>query len=182
MTLAPSPFVLAHLGLAPPGPALDFACGAGRHALAIARAGRRVEALDHDVERLRALAAVAARERLPVDVACVDLEIMPLPVGRYALIVNTLYLDRARVPALRAALAPGGVLLFETFTVEQAATGHPRNPAFLLGRGELLALAGDLRVLAYQEGPVERDGSVTYLAALAARRATPTVEAPARER
>jgi len=170
VTLSPSPFVLAHLGLAPPGPALDVASGAGRHALAIARTGRRVEALDRDVERLRELAAAAARERLPVAVACVDLETAPLPVGRYALVVNTLYLDRARVPALRAALAPGGVLLFETFTAGQAASGHPRNPAFLLKPGELRALAGDLTVLAYQEGPVERDGRVVHLASVAARR------------
>lgn len=170
MTLSPSPFVLAHLGLAPPGPALDVACGTGRHALAIARTGRHVDALDRDVERLRTLAAAAARERLPIAVACVDLETAPLPAGRYALIVDTLYLDRARVPALRAALAPGGVLLFETFTVAQAATGHPRNPAFLLAPGELRALADGLQVFAYQEGPVERDGRIVHLAALAARR------------
>jgi SAM-dependent methyltransferase len=162
--------VLTHLALAPPGPALDVACGTGRHALAIARIGRRVDALDRDPERLRALADLASHERLPVRVACVDLESAPLPLGHYALIVNTLYLDRPRVPALRSALAPNGLLLFETFTIEQAVSGHPRNPAFLLQPNELLHLVGDLHVLAYQEGPVERGGTIVHLAAVAARR------------
>lgn len=172
--LVPSPFVLDHLGLAPPGPALDVACGAGRHALAIARAtGRAVEAVDRDVERCVRLAARARAEGLPIRVVCGDLERMPLPVARYALVVNTLYLDRGLVPALTRALRPGGLLLFETFVVEQLATGHPRNPAYVLGPNELLRLAAGLRVLAYREGPVQRDGRQVHLASLAARAAGP---------
>jgi SAM-dependent methyltransferase len=172
VTLAASPFVLAHLALAPSGPALDVACGTGRHALAIARTGRVVHAFDRDVARLHVLARAAEAQRLPVRVACVDLETMPLPAGRYALIVNTLYLDRLRMPMLCAALAPGGLLLVETFTVAQAATGHPRNPAFLLEPNELRRLVGNLQVLAYEEGAVERDGTTVHLAAVAARQAT----------
>jgi SAM-dependent methyltransferase len=168
-SLAPSPFVLAHLADAPPGAALDVACGGGRHALALARRGRRVEAFDRDESRCRALAAVARGERLPVDVVCADLEQFPLPPRRYAVIVNTLYLDRALVPSLLRALRPRGVLLFETFTAEQLATGHPRNPAFVLAPGEVLRLAAGLEVIAHVEGPVTRDGRTVHLASLAAR-------------
>jgi len=167
--VTPSPFVVAHLGLAPPGPALDVACGTGRHALAIARRGRRVEAIDRTLESCRELAARSQAERLPVDLVCADLDRLPLPVARYALVVNTLYLDRALFPALVRALLPGGLLLFETFTTAQLARGHPRNPAFALAPGELRRLAHGLEVLAYREGPVERDGRTVDLASLAAR-------------
>ena len=166
---APSPFVLAHLPLAPPGPALDVACGTGRHALAVARRGRPVEAIDRSWPDCAALAACARDEALPVRVVCADLERQPLPVARYAVVVDTLYLDRALVPALLRALAPRGLLLFETFAAAQLATGHPRNPAFVLEPGELLRLTPGLEVLRYREGPVERDGGLVHLASLAAR-------------
>jgi SAM-dependent methyltransferase len=167
--LAPSPWVADHLSLAPDGPALDVACGAGRHARLMARTGRSVDAVDRDVSRCLELGRSAARDRLPLRVICADLEGFPLPRRRYAVIVNTLYLDRRLVPHLVDALLPAGLLLFETFVIEQLATGHPRNPAFVLGPNELLHLVPGLRVLAYREGPVARDGATVHLASLAAR-------------
>jgi SAM-dependent methyltransferase len=168
---APSPFVVEHLHLAPPGPALDVACGAGRHALVVARTGRIVDAIDRSWHRCAEVARRAVAEGLPVRTVCADLEHLPVPVGRYAVIVNTLYLERALVPRLVRALAPGGLLLFETFTAEQLASGHPRNAAFVLGPRELLHLTAGLHVLAYREGPVDRDGTTVHLASLAARAA-----------
>jgi protein-L-isoaspartate O-methyltransferase len=168
--VSPSPFVLEHLALAPPGPALDVACGSGRHALALARAGRVVDAVDRDPARCAALARQARADGLAVRVVCADLTDWSPPHGRYAIVVNTLYLERALVPRLVAGLAPGGLLLFETFTAAQLATGHPRNPDFVLHPGELARLAIGLEVLAHREGAVERDGATVHLAALAARR------------
>jgi SAM-dependent methyltransferase len=165
----PSPFVVAHAPLAPPGLALDVACGGGRHALALARTGRTVEAIDRDPSACAALAVLARNERLPVRVVCADLERLPLRPARYALVVDTLYLDRALAPQLRRALVPGGLLLFETFTAAQLRTGHPRNPAFVLARDELRGLFAGLEVIAYREGETTRDGRVVHLAALAAR-------------
>ena len=165
---APSPFVLAHLADAPPGRAFDVACGTGRHAIALARRGWLVETADASWERCRDVLARARAESLPLDVFCADLERSPLPRRRYAVVVNTLYLDRALFPRLVDALVPGGLLLFETFTVAQLASGHPRNPAFVLQPGELLDLAAGMRVLAHREGPVERDGRTVHLASLAA--------------
>jgi SAM-dependent methyltransferase len=164
-----SPFLLEHLALAPAGPALDVACGRGRHTLAIARTGRVVEAVDNSVEHCAEVARWAVRERLAVRVVCADLTHFPLARRRYALVVNTLYLDRTLVPALLQSLLPGGLLIFETFVVEQLALGHPRSPEFVLGANELLRLAPGLRVLAYREGPVQRGGRTVHLASLAAR-------------
>ena len=165
----PSPVVLDHLALAPAGIALDVACGAGRHALAIARTGRTVEAIDRDASACARLADRARAEELPIRIVCADLERLAPAAARYALVVNTLYLDRLLVPALCRALRPGGVLLFETFTVEQLASGHPRNPAFVLGPRELLDLIEGLEVIDHREGPVVRDGRTLHLASLAAR-------------
>jgi SAM-dependent methyltransferase len=165
---APSPFVVEHLPLAPAGRAFDVACGAGRHALALGRLGRVVEAVDSSYARCRDLRAAALAEGLRVHVVCADLERWPLCRRRYAVIVNTLYLDRALVPGLIEALVPGGLLLFETFTAAQLASGHPRNPAFVLQPGELLRLASGMRIVAHREGPVERDGRTVHLASLAA--------------
>jgi SAM-dependent methyltransferase len=167
--MPPSLLVTDHLSLAPAGPALDVACGTGRHALWIARTGRTVDAIDRDVARCLALGSAAVRQRLPLRVVCADLERFPLPRRRYAVVVNTLYLDRRLVPQLIDALAPGGLLLFETFVIEQLATGHPRNPAFVLGPNELLELVAGLRVLNYREGPVDRDGTTVHLASVVAR-------------
>ncbi len=87
------------------------------------------------------------------------------PTGAYDLIVVFHYLHRPLFPALVRALAPGGLLLYETFTIDQAARGHPRNPAFLLDHGELPRLVAPLEILRQRDG--EFDGC--YVAAVAAR-------------
>ena len=76
------------------------------------------------------------------------------------------YLHRPLFPALRRALAPGGLLFYETFLLEQAERGHPKHPDFLLQPGELRQLVAPLEVLREFEG--EFAGS--WSAAIAARR------------
>jgi hypothetical protein len=62
------------------------------------------------------------------------------------------YLHRPLLPALVSAVAPGGVLIYETFAQGNERFGRPRNPDFLLRPGELLeAVAGRLRVVAYED-------------------------------
>ena len=166
----PAAWVTAHLALLKPGGrALDVASGRGRHALALAAAGLRAHALDRDAAALEALRAEAARRDLLVTCEVVDLEAEPPPdLGEagYDAIVVVHYLHRPLFPALIRALAPGGVLLYETFTIAQAAVGRPTNPAFLLRPGELPALVAPLRVLDAREGTF--DGRC--LSSVAARR------------
>jgi hypothetical protein len=58
--------------------------------------------------------------------------------------------------ALLASLRDDGMLIYETFAVGNELFGKPSNPAFLLGEGELLALAKGvgLRIVAFEEGHV----------------------------
>lgn len=165
----PSPWLLECADLLPPpGAALDVACGRGRHALLLAAAGFDVLALDRDPDALAELERAARGLALTLRAECCDLEAPAVDLGarRYDLIVVVHYLHRPLVPALLRSLAPGGLLLYETFTTAQARRGRPTNPAFLLRPGELRALVAPLRVVREREG--ELDGrDVAAVAAFA---------------
>jgi SAM-dependent methyltransferase len=143
----------AHL-LPRAGDALDVASGHGRHALWLAKRGLTTVAVDRDADSVRALNEEAGRAALPVRADVVDLEDgqTHFEPAAYDVIVVVHYLYRPLFPALIAALRPGGVLVYETFTRAQAARGRPTNPAFLLESGELPRLVSPLEVLASREG------------------------------
>lgn len=136
---------------------LDVAAGRGRHALLLAGAGFSVTAIDRDAARMARLGEIAARLGWPLTTVVRDLETGEVDLGEsgYDLIVVTHYLHRPLFPALVRALAPDGVLVYETFTTAQAARGKPTNPAFLLEPGELPRLVQPLDVVRSREGEVE---------------------------
>jgi SAM-dependent methyltransferase len=150
----PSPWVRRFADAVPAGEVLDLACGSGRHARLFAQLGHPVLAVDRDPQ---ALAASAGRG---ITTLQADLEQeggrWPFEAGRFAGIVVTNYLHRPLMADLLDSLAPGGVLIYETFALGNEAFGKPANPAFLLRPGELLELAhqGALTVLAYEDGVV----------------------------
>jgi SAM-dependent methyltransferase len=130
---------------------LDLACGGGRHARLLAAHGHQVLAVDRDA------AALSRLQGLPgIVTAQLDLEgeHWPLAGQSFAGIVVTNYLWRPRLGDLLALLAPGGVLIYETFMIGNEAYGKPSNPEFLLQPGELrtLAAAAGLREIAFEEG------------------------------
>jgi SAM-dependent methyltransferase len=152
----PSSWLADNVDLLPHGGAvLDVACGRGRHALWLAREGFRVHAVDRDAKAVAFVRQSAEDAGLSVVVECVDLETYPPPSlgdAKYDAIVVINYLHRPLFPALKRALKPGGRLVYETFTVLQAARGKPTNPDFLLQPGELLALVPPLTVLRSRDG------------------------------
>jgi rhodanese-related sulfurtransferase len=167
----PSSWVVTNTSLVSPGArTLDVACGRGRHALLLASAGYMVRALDRDVARVERLGVLARRLRLPLDAAVVDLENGRPDLGseEWDLVLVFRFLHRPLFPALVRALRPGGVLLYETFTKEQARHGSPTKPEFLLDPGELPGLVAPLEVVRQREG--EYDGR--FLASVAARKPT----------
>jgi tellurite methyltransferase len=144
------------------------ACGFGRHALLLAAAGFPVTAVDRDEGRIASLRATSERLGIPLEAKVVDLEAGPTELGDgvYDLVLVFHYLHRPLFPALVRALAPGGLLIYETFTRAQAARGEPKNPAFLLEPGELAGLVAPLEVLRQREGEFEG----RMVAGVAARR------------
>jgi tellurite methyltransferase len=169
----------AHLG-----PVADLACGPGRHALAAAADGARVLALDRDAAALRSLAAAARARGLPVQGVRADLETprgIPVRPGSCGAILVFRFLFRPLAAAIEEALAPGGLLLYETFTIDQRnLRDHPRNPAFVLQPGELARLFPRLRLLEHWEGRTPGPHPEA-LARLAARRGD-AVATPASQR
>ena len=156
--LAPAAWLVAHRGLLPlSGMALDVACGRGRHALWLAQHGFETTAIDREPEVVAALDARARAEGLPLTAMAMDLEAGAAALGEaaYDVVVVVHYLHRPLFPALLAALRPGGVLVYETFTRAQAARGRPTNPAFLLESGELGRLVAGLEILDAREGDYE---------------------------
>lgn len=167
--LEAAPLVRELLPLLPTGPALDLACGRGRHTLLLAERGQAVTAVDWSVVALEILERSASakglefrRERLSgknwraaaQGIAAVrgNLQELTLPFGVFALILCVQYLDRTLMKGMERALRPGGMILFETYTTDQLAfEGGPRNPAYLLKPGELRESFPELEIIFYRE-------------------------------
>jgi SAM-dependent methyltransferase len=174
---APGDWIVRYAHLVPRGArVLDVAAGRGRHARFLASRGAQVLAVDRDAAALQEVASLPG-----VTTRVSDLEGGPWPLGdtRFDAIVVVHYLHRPLLAPLRGALAPGGVMLYETFAQGNEAFGRPRNPDFLLAPGELLAwahAAPALTVVAFEQGWVHRgdhDAVVQRLAAVAPGRPWP---------
>jgi SAM-dependent methyltransferase len=171
----PSPFFLEHVAAltqaARRGPILDLACGRGRHSLAAAEAGARVIGIDRNRESLADLQSLARSRGLRLECVRADVEDppeFPLKPGSCGAILVFRFLYRPLAPKIEAALAPGGLLLYETFTLAQLEFGAgPKNPAHLLASGELRNLFPALRVASFHEDIVgsERPNALAHLAA-----------------
>lgn len=153
--IPPSPWVERYSPLIPTGGrVLDLACGSGRHARLLVQRNYAVFAVDRSSEALASLKGVDG-----VETACLDLEgdDWPLTGLQFSGIVVTNYLWRPRLLDVLALLAPGGVLIYETFMVGNEAWGKPSNPDFLLRPGELreVAARAGLREIGFVEGYVE---------------------------
>jgi len=166
---SPVSWLVQHADLLPrEGDALDVACGRGRHAVWLAGHGLTTLGVDRDPDVVRDVNNVARERQLPLRAEVRDLESggNPFRGTTYDVIVVVHYLHRPLFPALIEALAPGGLLVYETFTREQAVRGKPTNPDFLLESGELLDLVRPLEVLISREG--DYDGRM--VASVIARR------------
>ena len=167
---APSDWIVRWTPLLPDGArVLDVACGHGRHAHWLAGAGHRVTAVDRDPALLAPLAGLAT-----TIAADLEADPWPLPGQAFDAVVVTNYLWRALFPALKAAVAPGGLLIYETFAQAHAALGRPRRPEFLLCPGELIevlrasepaAATGQIasetwQVIAFEEGRLPARGEI----------------------
>lgn len=147
----PSAWVARFAPMVPEGgTVLDVACGSGRHARMFRDRGHPVVVLDRDVVKVSDMAADAE-----VEIVARDLENgrpWPLAGRTFAGVVVVNYLHRPLLPALVRSVAPGGVLIYETFAVGNERFGKPSNPDYLLHREELLiAVRPELQVVAFED-------------------------------
>ena len=156
----------AHL-VRPGGRVLDLACGSGRHARFFAGLGSSVTACDRDEVSLGTLAGIPG-----ISIRQADLEDgspWPFEPGEFDAVIVCNYLHRPLFNPIADVLAPGGVLIYETFLSGNERYGKPSNPRFLLERDELLtAFARRLVVAGFEQGRVERAGNPALIQRLCA--------------
>ncbi len=146
--------------------------------------GHPVVGVDNAPQALQALDDLVATGRARTVLADIENAPWPLPEGgrprQFGAVVVTHYLWRPLLPVLLASLAPGGVLLYETFAHGNASVGKPSRPDFLLQPQELLQHCRALRVVAFEDGFCENPPRyLQRIAAVNAERLPPDPDAGA---
>ena len=152
----PAQFLVENIDLIPCGRALDVAMGTGRNAIYLAKMGFVVEGIDASREAVKEALVHAQESGVTIKTIIEDLEKIPyIDEEAYDLVICFNYLQRSLMPQMKNWVKPGGMLVYETFIVDQVRFGKPRNPDYLLKHNELLHTLRDFRVLRYREGIIE---------------------------
>jgi rhodanese-related sulfurtransferase len=172
--VGPSSFLVESFDLLPRGLALDLAMGEGRNAIYLATRGFDVDGVDASPRRVAIARAAARRLGAPIraNVGNVEDGTYIIPLETYDVILVFNYLHRPLFKDIRDGVLPGGVVVYQTFTAEQARHGRPQNPAHLLEPGELQATFADWEVLRYRElvGLARDGGRTRAIASIVARK------------
>ncbi len=151
--LEPAPWLLQNIGLLPKGQVLDIAMGNGRNAIYLAQMGFAVEGIDISPEAVNKSLESARRAGVTIKAQVADLEGgYCIAKDNYDVIMCFNYLQRSLAPQIRDGLRKGGMAVYETFIVDQAQLGKPKNPEYLLQHNELLDMFRAFRCLRYREG------------------------------
>lgn len=144
----------------PDGRALDLATGRGRVARVLADRGWTVDAIDISRARLADARGEGGERSSSIDWILADADSYCFPEAAYDLVTIRFFDARDRLPAIEAALAPGGAVVYE----HHLQSGPESANAYRFESTELLSACGDLTVRYYAE---DRDRSRVWLVALA---------------
>jgi tellurite methyltransferase len=159
----PHAFLREHLPLLPKGRVLELAMGEGHNAIFLAQQSFSVTGVDISdvaVARARHLSQAAG---VIIDAQRMDLRTATLPANTYDVVVCFYYLQRDLLPQIVNTLRIGGMVIYETYTVDQARYGPPTNPGHLLRPNEFLEAFGALRIRIYRDLVVEGPKAVASL-------------------
>ena len=135
----------------PAGTVLDLACGHGRHMRWFAEQGHAVTGVDRSPEAVQAVSPLG-------EAVLADIENGPWPlmqgeeVRQFDAVIVTNYLWRPLFERIGQSLAPGGILIYETFALGNETVGKPSRPDFLLQPAELLRAFADLNIIGFEQG------------------------------
>lgn len=133
------------------GDALDLACGMGANALFLATRGLHTWAWDVSDVAITRVRCTAKQRMVAVHAEVRDVVAAPPEPASFDVIVISRFLERNLAPKLVAALRPGGLLLYQTFTIVSVDDYGPHNAAYRLAPQELLQMFHQLRVIVYRE-------------------------------
>jgi SAM-dependent methyltransferase len=175
---APSPLVERTIGSLPEGRALNVATGTGRNAVFLAEQGYEVDAVDIADEALATARERASERSISVNWTRADLDGHSFPEGAYDVVTMSFYRAFERLPDVKEALAPDGVLLYEHHL--RSADPVDRGPStdrYRLRSKDLLHACLDLTVLQYEEKTrTDDDGRTAAIVSLVARNSTGGVQ------
>jgi SAM-dependent methyltransferase len=164
--LKPAQFLVESIHLLPKGRALDVAMGNGRNAIYLAKMGFDVEGIDISQGAVNRALKFAQESGCRLKAHVVDLEKdFYIKKNAYDVIICFNYLQRFLIPYIREGLKMGGVVVYETYIVDQAQFGRPRNPDYLLKHNELLNMFRGFRCLRYREGITEGPEAIASIIA-----------------
>jgi 2-polyprenyl-3-methyl-5-hydroxy-6-metoxy-1,4-benzoquinol methylase len=160
------PFLAENTGLLPRGRALDIAMGNGRNTIYLARMGFEAEGVDISAKAVEAALEHARSVGVKISARIADLEAENYIIQKntYDLIICFNYLYRPLIPRIKEGLKEGGIIVYETFTVDQMQFGRPSNPEFLLRHNELLEMFRGFRCLRYHEGITDKKAAAGIIA------------------
>ena len=163
----PHEFLAKNLDLFPKGKALVLAMGEGQDAVFLAENGFEVEACDVSPKAVQKAEELARQKGVAIKAFEADLERFKLGLEKYDLITCFYYLQRDLIPQIKAALKQDGMVVIETFTVENLRLGFPgpRRKEFLLKENELSAFFRDLKVIIYRESVIDGRKAVASIIA-----------------
>lgn len=136
-------------------PVIDLACGRGQNGIFLATKGIPVMLIDRSGAKLASARRAAKKIGVLIDTRQLDLEQSdsnPLPMASAGGIMVFRYLHRPLMPDIKNALIAGGILIYETYTRDQARYKRPKNPDYLLKSGELKHWFEGWEMLHYYEG------------------------------
>ena len=151
MNKKPNKWIECYSSLIPSGKGvLDLACGSGRHTGMLLHKGYQVTAVDIDIDLIK-----QNFSNKKLDIVKCDLEgLSSWPFGKNTfwgiIVVN--YLHRPLYSKIMESLEKGGVLVYQTFADGHSQYGKPKNPDYLLKRGELKKVFDSMRIMSYQHG------------------------------
>ena len=161
----PAQFLTDNIELLPIGKVLDVAMGAGRNAIYLAKKGFEVEGIDISPEAVNTALETARKAEVAITAQVADLEKYRIKKDAYDVIICFNYLQHSLIPQIKDGLRKGGIIVYETFIVDQAQFGKPKNPDYLLKQNELLNLFRDFHCLRYREGIIENRKAIAGIVA-----------------
>ena len=170
-SLGPAPFLAENTEILPKGRALDVAMGAGRNTIYLAKMGFDVEGVDISTESVNSAIESAQKAGVTIKTKVADLESdYHIEKGIYDVIICFNYLQRSLIAQIKDGLRQGGMAVYESFLIDQAHIGKPKNPDYLLRHNELIDIFRDFRCLRYREGLIENKGDRSAIASIIAEK------------